>query len=201
MHATRFFCASQLAACIFTATLFLTWGTAHAADTNQAFDKKLELNGITFHVTCANEGSLNDVHIVPSGLSATNEPITIKEADGSVTGAEVADLNKDDSPEIYVFMTSAGSGSYGSLIAYSANNKKSLSEIYLPPLEDDKVNSKGYMGHDTFAIKDSHLVRSFPLYTDTDSNAKATGGVRQLEYTLVPGEATWQLQLVKSLKQ
>jgi hypothetical protein len=180
------------------ALLFLVPHAVNGADIAKGFDKVLKLEGITFHVTCANEGSLNDVTIVPSGLQEVNTPITIKEADGSVTGAETADLNKDDSPEIYVYVTSAGSGSYGSLIAYSANNKKSLSQIYLPPIEDDKADSKGYMGHDRFSIKDNHLVRSFPIYKDGDSNAKPTGGMRTLEYKLVPGEATWQLKLVKS---
>jgi hypothetical protein len=191
----------QLATFFLATSLFLAPGTVNAGQSAQGFDTILKLGGITFHVTCANQGSLNDVTIVPSGLQEDNRPITIKEADGTVTGAEIADLNRDGSPEIFVFITSAGSGSYGSLIAYSANNNKSLSQIYLPPLADDKVNSKGYMGHDTFAIKDSHLVRSFPLYKDMDTNAQPTGGMRQLEYTLVPGEATWQLKLVKSFLQ
>jgi hypothetical protein len=171
--------------------------TAFATENTHKFGKILEQNGISFHVTCANEGSLNDVTIVPSGLQEVNDPITIKEADGSVTGADVADLNNDGSPEIYIYLTSAGSGSYGSLIAYSANNKKSLSEIYLPPLEDNKEAAKGYMGHDTFTIKGNHLVRSFPLYKNTDTNAEPTGGTRQIEYELVQGEATWQLKPVK----
>ncbi len=189
----------QLTAFFLAASLFLTWSTANAGVADRKFDKKLELDGITFQVTCANEGSLNDVTIVPSGLTGTNNvPVTVKEADGSVVGADVADLNKDGSPEIYVYLTSAGSGSYGSLIAYSANKKKSLSQIYLPPLSDDKVNSKGYMGHDTFAIKGNRLVRSFPVYKDVDSNAEPTGGTRELEYELVQGEASWQLKPVKS---
>ena len=33
-------------------------------------------------------------------------------------------------------MSSAESGSYGSLLACAANNRKSLSEIYLPPVAD-----------------------------------------------------------------
>lgn len=127
-------------------------GPVNAGLSAKGFDKILKLEGVTFHVTCPNEGSLNDVTIVPSGLKEDNTTITVKEADGTVSGADVADLNKDGSPEIYVYVTSAGSGSYGSLIAYSANKKKSLSQIYLPPLEDDKVNSKGYMGHDGFSI-------------------------------------------------
>jgi len=184
-------------ACVLAAVVAILPQTSLASDGAGKFDKVLKLDGISFHVTCANEGSLNDVTIVPSGLQEVNDPITVKEADGSVTGADVADLNKDGSPEIYIYMTSAGSGSYGSLIAYSANNKKSLSEIYLPPLQENKKAAKGYMGHDTFTVKDGHLVRSFPLYKNTDTNAEPTGGTRQIEYELAQGEASWQLKPVK----
>ena len=163
----------------------------------KGFDKVLKLQGITFHVQATNEGSLNKLTITPSGLEIVNDVIK-QEIDGSVTGAEIADINADGSPEIYVYVNSAGSGSYGSLVAYSANNKKSLSGIYLAPLEDDKKNAVGYMGHDEFAVVESSFARRFPIYKKEDSNANPTGGMRQLQYKLVPGEATWQLKLVNS---
>jgi hypothetical protein len=119
----------------------------------------------------------------------------VRRIDGTVTGAEVADINADGSPEIYVYVTSAGSGSYGLLVAYSANQRKSLSEIYLPPVTQNKTLSKGYMGHDNFAVVEGVLVRRFPVYRDTDTNANPTGGTRQLQYKLVPGEAGWILKV------
>ncbi len=167
-----------------------------ASGTKYAFDKTFTLEDITFHVQATNEGSENTLIITPSGLSERNDVIK-QTIDGMVTGAEIADLNNDGSPEIYIYVTSAGSGSYGSLVAYSANNKASLSEIYLPPLEQNKKAAKGYMGHDDFAIVGHTLVRSFPIYRDNDPNCCPTGGKRQLEYKLVPGEATWQLQLME----
>jgi hypothetical protein len=162
--------------------------------TGPSFDRTLELQGIRFRVTCANKGSVNTLHIVPAGLEIDNSPI-VRTINGTVTGAEVADLNVDGSPEIYVYVTSAGSGSYGSLVAYSANRRKSLSEIYLPPVAEHKTASKGYMGHDEFAVVESVFVRRFPVYRDTDTNAKPTGGTRQLQYKLVPGEASWILKV------
>lgn len=157
------------------------------------------MHGITFEVTCTPcDSSLNQLVITPSGLEIDNSVIK-QEIDGSVTGAEIADLNADGSPEIYIYVHTAGSGSYGKLIAYSANNNKSLSGIYLPPLEDDKENSQGYMGHDEFAVMGNTLVRQFPIYGEKDTNANPTGGTRQLQYKLVAGEATWQLKLDKSL--
>ena len=162
-----------------------------------AFDKVLKLQGITFHVQATNEGSLNKLKIIPSGLAEVNHVIE-QEIDGAVTGAEVGDINRDGSPEIYIYVNSAGSGSYGSLVAYSANNKKSLSEIYLPPLEDNKKASQGYMGHDEFTLIENTFARRFPIYLKDDANCCPKGGTRQLEYKLVPGEATWLLKLVKS---
>ncbi|MEI7870435.1 MAG: PliI family lysozyme inhibitor of I-type lysozyme [Candidatus Methylumidiphilus sp.] len=163
------------------------------ATNSGGFDQTLSLQGINFHVTSANVGSLNRLRIVPKGLKGDNQPIE-KEIDGTVTGAEVADLNVDGSPEIYVYATSAGSGSYGSLVAYAANKGKSLSEIYLPSLQDDAKAAKGYMGHDEFRVVENGLVRRFPVYGDKDTNAQPTGGTRQIQYKLKAGEAGWVLK-------
>jgi hypothetical protein len=161
-----------------------------------AFDQKLALQGITFHVTCPNDSSAPTLTITPSGLAIDNSPMK-KEVDGHVVLAEVADLDVDGSPEIYVYVQSAGSGSYASLVAYAANKKKSLSEIYLPPITDDARASKGYMGHDEFRVVESTLVRRFPVYREGDTNAKPTGGTRQIQYKLAAGEAGWVLRADK----
>jgi len=158
------------------------------------FDKMLTMQGISFRVVSPNNASINKLEIIPSGLEIDNRPIS-REIDGTVAGAEVADLNADGSPEIYVYVTSAGSGSYGSVAAYSSNKRKSLSEAYLPPVAENAKASQGYMGHDEFAVVESTLVRRFPIYKPGDSNSKPTGGMRQLQYKLVPGEATWILRL------
>lgn len=166
--------------------------TPKVSETSTAFDRTLTLQGITFHVTSPNAGSANTLRILPSGLKADNSLIE-RQIQGTVTNVEVADLNVDGSPELYVYVTSAGSGSHGSLAAYSANKGKSLSEIYLPPLEEDKVAAKGYMGHDEFAVVENTLVRRFPVYKDGDANSKPTGGTRQIQYKLKAGEAGWIL--------
>lgn len=158
-----------------------------------SFDQTLSLRGVSFHVTCANQGSINALRIEPQGLKKDNAVI-LREIEGTVSGAEIGDLNGDGSPEIYVYVTSAGSGSYGSLVAYAANRKKSLTEIYMPPLEDDPKVSKGYMGHDEFAVVESAFVRRFPIYQDQDTNAKPTSGkIRQIQYHLKAGESGWIL--------
>ena len=164
----------------------------------EAYDQALTLQGVTFRVQCDNAASLNTLVLTPSGLEIDNPPITVT-VDGVVTGAEVADLNADGSPEVYVYVTSAGSGAYASLAAWSANRKKSLSVITLPELAEDPVHGKGYMGHDTFVVAGQYLVRSFPVYKEGDSNAAPSGGTRQLHYRLEPGETTWQLVVDNAL--
>jgi hypothetical protein len=166
---------------------------APARSSAAGFDQELELQGITFHVACPNDSSAPTVTITPSGL-AIDDAAMKQEAEGHVVGAEVADLNVDGSPEIYVYVQSAGSGSYASLVAYSANARKSLSRIYLPPITDDPRASKGYLGHDEFRVVERTLVRRFPVYRDGDTNAKPTGGTRQIQYELAAGEAGWVLR-------
>jgi len=173
--------------------------TRATAAPGKPFDATLELQGIRFRVVSANEGSINRLRIEPSGLEIDNRPIE-GEIDGSVTAAEVADINADGSPEIYVYVASAGSGSYGSVVAYSANRRKSLSAIYLPPVAGNPAASKGYQGHDEFAVVEGTFVQRFPVYRDADTNSKPTGGTRQLQYKLVPGEAGWLLKLDRTVE-
>ncbi len=181
-----------------TVALALALGSP-SAGALEAYDRTLQLQGVTVRVQCENAASLNALTLTPSGLEIDNSAITA-EVDGFVTGAEVADLNADGSPEVYVYVHSAGSGSYGSLAAWSANRKRSLSAISLPELAEDPVNGQGYMGHDKFVVAEQYLVRSFPVYKEGDSNAAPSGGTRQLQYTLEPGEAAWQLEVKKALE-
>ena len=105
------------------------------------------------------------------------------------------DLNADGFPEIYVYVISAGSGSYGSLIAFASNRNRSITPITLPPIEDEEAAvTKGYMGHDKFRVVEGALVRRFPVYREGDTNSKPTGGTRQVQYKLKAGEAGWILR-------
>lgn len=158
------------------------------------FNALLERQGVRFTVACPNEGSLNTVTIQPEGLANDNRPIMV-EADGIVTGARVADLDGNGHPELYVFTTSAGSGSYGAVIGYASNQGKSLSAVFLLPLDEDKAAASGYRGRDTFDVTANRLVRRFPVYRDNDTNAQPTSGkVREVRYRLVQGEAGWILR-------
>lgn len=137
--------------------------------------------------------------VTQTGLSEQQGPVKV-EIDGSVAGAEIADLDSNGFPEIYIYVTSAGSGSYGSLVGYAVNKGKSMSDIFLPPVSDDAKHNKGYMGHDEFAVVEGTFVQRFPIYKDTDTNAQPTGKTRQLQYKLKAGEAGWVLRLDKAIE-
>lgn len=154
-----------------------------------AFNKTLPLQGVSFQVQATGEGSKQQLTITPRSGQRSFKPIT-KTVDGRVVGAEVAELNSDSLPEIYV--QSAGSGSYGQLVAYTVVDGDQLSPIYLQDLTG--APAKGYQVHDEFSVVEGCLVRRFPIYKPGDSNAKATGGLRQICYQLQNGEASWLLR-------
>jgi len=163
-------------------------GSAWAAG---AYNRSLSLQGYSFQVKATGEGSQQQLKITTRGGKKPIKTIS-QTVNGTVIGAEVADLNSNSLPEIYVYVQSAGSGSYGELVAYSVINGNELSPIYLQELTG--APAKGYQGHDKFSVVEGCLVRRFPIYKPSDSNAKATGGLRQICYKLQNGEASWILR-------
>jgi len=153
------------------------------------FQKTLTLQDIIFDIKTIGEGSTSELTIQPKGLEIDNQKIAL-DLDGQVINAEIEDLNSDGFPEILIYTTSAGSGSYGNVIGYSVNNGKSISQIYFPDITENKEVSMGYMGHDEFAIVETTLVRRFPIYMADDLNSNPTGGTRQIQYKLKDGEAS-----------
>ncbi|TFH33410.1 MAG: hypothetical protein E4G95_09680, partial [Bacteroidia bacterium] len=162
------------------------------------FRKTIAVKGITFEISATSSGSINRLVIQPSGLKIDNSHVE-HEIMGSVTGVETADLNSDGSPELLVYVTSAGSGSYGTIIAYSVNNGRSMSQVYLPPVTDDLVASEGYMGHDVFMVSGNSLIRRFPVYKKNDTNVNPTGGTREIRYRIINGEAS-RIFIIDSIK-
>lgn len=165
-----------------------------------AFDRTVELFGVTFHVTSsASTGKAKTVTVTPTGLERDNTPM-MAAIEGEVTGVEVADLNVDHSPEVYVYVRSTEGRKVGSVVAFAANGKKSLTRIHLPDLAEDAKNSAGYRGGDEFAVVESTFARRFPIYPEDRRIAEPTGKMRQLQYKLKAGEAGWTLEVDKAIE-
>jgi hypothetical protein len=165
------------------------------ADTVPTFTKELSLNNISFKILVTG----NQMTITPSGLSIDNNPI-VREIEGTVTNAEIGDLNSDTFPELFVYTTSEGSGSYGKAYGFSVNNGKSVSDISIPNITDDPKLSKGYMGHDDFAIVEGILAQRFRLYNEGDTNSNPTGKTRQIQYKMRDGEASRKLVVDQTIE-
>ena len=150
--------------------------------------KKLEFNNITFHTHTEGNGSIKKLVIQTKGLE--NDQEEEMKLEGELTDSVVTDLNSDGFPELVLFTQSAGSGSYGNVIAFSVNKGKSMSRVYFPMVSENVKMKEGYMGHDRFFIQDSKLVHEFPIYKKTDPNTDPTGGTRRIEYKLTDGEAS-----------
>lgn len=152
---------------------------------NAAFKSNLSLQGISFEISSPNHNTDNTVFVTPKGLKGDHLPSSMV-IDGKVTGAEIADLNRDGFPEIYIYVNSNDASKKGSLLAYASNRNQSITPIYLPPLAEDQQLNSNYAGHDEFAIVENALERRFRI----DGQNKS---YRQIQYKLKAGEAGWVL--------
>jgi len=142
--------------------------------------------------------SISKITITPKGFTKVNEPMKIEES-APFDYALVADINGDGFDELYIITRGTGSGSYANIYGFSSNKDKSVSQIYIPELSDDKFVElfQGYMGHDKFYVDGNKLMRKYPIYKKDDTNANPTGGDKILEYKLKMGENSWILELKK----
>jgi hypothetical protein len=167
-------------------TLSLNVDAAATAD----FDQKLELHGITFHVQSASAEGKTQILLTPTGLSEVNTPIRTP-ITGTITEAEVSDMNADGSPEVFVYIRNPGGEARGAFYAWSANRKKSLSDIHLQELPDNDPALAGHQGKDEYAVVEGSFIRRFAI---------VGGKTRQLQYKLKAGEAGWQLKFVRMVE-
>jgi hypothetical protein len=167
----------------YTLTVALDTAPLQPVEKPARLERTLELHGIQFAISSPNLARGNTLRIVPRGLVDDSE--IVQAVDGVVADAEIADLNSDEAPEVYVYVRSADAAARMSLIAYASNRNRSLSAIHLPPIDDVPGAAEGYSGHDGMAVVESVFARRFPIQG---------GGIRQLQYRLAAGEASWVLK-------
>ncbi|MGB5169810.1 MAG: PliI family lysozyme inhibitor of I-type lysozyme [Eudoraea sp.] len=162
-----------------------------------SFSKVLNLQGIGFNISSIEKNGKNTLSILSFGLEEREFNETFEIEGSQIIEAEVEDLNSDGSPELLIYIQSEGSGSYGEVMAFSGNNNKSMSQVYFPPLIDNDEVNEGYMGHDSFSVVETSLAQRFPIYKKGDTNANPTGGIRQVSYKLIDGEASRKFEMNK----
>jgi hypothetical protein len=168
-------------------TLIFKLGTAptHAAE----FEKEVSYGDLRFKVTSPAQDTGNRFTVKPSGLKASNAPVTI-EVKGFVVDVLCDDIDGDDSPEVAI-ITQEGKQERGRAYVFSTNAKKSLSEVNFRDVTDDAKLLNGYAGGDQYDFVENTFIRRFPLHAD----GQKTGKTRQFQFKLKPGEAMKQLVL------
>ena len=110
------------------------------------------------------------------------------ERDGSFSETWLGDIGGGETPELVLWMVSAGSGSYASIHVWGMTARgPRLTDA--TPLPDSL--SHGYMGHDRLWIEDAQLLRCFLIYGPEDPVTEPSGGERCFVYDRVYG---WALQ-------
>ncbi|WCT14743.1 hypothetical protein [Mucilaginibacter jinjuensis] len=102
---------------------------------------------------------------------------TTGDLEGPIQDVLNADLDIDGNPEIIIQAKSIDTSRYTNVFVYEYNGTKSQ-KIDFPRMTASQ--RKGYRGEDNLYIKDSKLMRQFPIFDGT----KPTGEKRLLEYSL-----------------
>jgi hypothetical protein len=159
-----------------------------AAATPVSFRKELNEGDHRFVLQTTGEGTRRqlEMRVEKAGKELATNTQAIE---GTVSDAVTTNLNDDKFPELLVFVTDAGSGSYGQLIGYEFLNQGRRT-LTLPELSGPAA--QGYQGHDTFKVEGQQVVRSFPIYLDADPNCCPTGGQRTVHYKLPAGSSVFQ---------
>lgn len=155
------------------------------------FKKTLSLNDKEFKVE-SKPGLKNDSLKVELILPAGEKFVLEREIDRKIYAAEIADLDANNVPEIYIYGKSNDGDEYGDVYSFTANNDGSLTEIFVPTL--DPYISRGYMGHDKFDVSGSYLNRQFKVAQDVNSE-----GSQRVKYAISKSAVGLYLNEIKVL--
>ncbi|NCD70078.1 hypothetical protein [Mucilaginibacter agri] len=119
--------------------------------------------------------------ILRSDSSEQQYDTTTGDLEGPIQDVLNADMDVDGNPEIIIQAKSIDTSRFTNVFVYEYNGNKSQ-KIDFPRMT---VNQrKGYRGNDNIYIKDSKMMREFPIYEGSGTSAKPTGEKRLLEYSL-----------------
>jgi len=131
-----------------------------------------------FVVKGQTQGDSSNIQIAHSGTDYSGADFSVN-LPGILMGALSADVNENFKPELYIW-TRKGKQEEGFLSAFEF--AKDLLTIKLPDLSSQY--QEGYAGRDSFYIRQDHLIRSFPVFSNQDGQLLPTDKTRSLWYTL-----------------
>lgn len=122
--------------------------------------------------------------ILHSDSSSQKFTTTTGDLDGAITEVYNSDMDLDGNPEILIQAKGTDSINFTHIYAYEFKGSNAQ-KLDFPKLQSSKKN---YRGNDNFYISEGKLIREFPSYTSTSSDAKPTGGKYKFEYTIQGNE-------------
>jgi len=144
------------------------------------YDKTLRFNVYRFNISSVDRGAISELTVKAyrGSLLLTNFRTRI---DGAVVGAEVADLDNNRFPELYVYGAGHGGDSFGHVYAWQflPERKSSIIPVNWRLLTDDS-----YGGHDSLWIERGTLCRKYPLHQPDEDDVNSTGRTRLVRYRL-----------------
>jgi hypothetical protein len=157
--------------------------TAPAVMAPFRFHKLVEVSpGEYYDVLSWGRGSIDtgSFTILHSDTSGRKYHTTTGNLDGKIVDVFNTDMDADGNPEILIQAKSTDTVKQVNIYAFEFNNDNAR-QIDFPSLKSSKAN---YRGQDNFYIQEGKLIREFPSYTGSGSEAKPTGGKFKLQYTL-----------------
>lgn len=152
------------------------------------FEEKLTEGPVTFIVESPN-AKRNYFTLNTEGMSVRNEETKV-DVNGQVVRAQLADLNQDSYPEVYIF--TRGEGGIENVYAFASYRNRSYGQIYMAEAEQ-YATKRGYQGGDTYELTETRLIRSFSLSEEGQRTAES----QTVEYALKKGETSYRLEPVE----
>lgn len=165
----------------------LTCSDSHA-QTVRKFDSTMKIGKAGYKVTCTNRNpERNSINISPIGFDNSMRDFAF-EVKGRVRRAEVDDLNRDNFPDLVLYIYTNDTLNKGTVVCISSESNTSVVPIVFPDIVDDPKLRDGYRGFDEFMLMEGVLTRRFPLFTTDSSGAQPTGKIRQVMYRVGEGD-------------
>ncbi len=143
-----------------------------------------------------NGESLSTITITTTGF-ATNTPIVLDA--NKLTQFFYSNLNDDTFEELIITTQAAGSGSFGEVYIFTTASNTQLLPVTIPEISEEDTEKgrlfEGYMGHDSFITINNKLTREFPTYKKTDTNNEPTGPRKNIVYTIIEKNGTYEVVL------
>lgn len=161
------------------------------------YDSTMKIGKAGYKVVCSNRNpDKNTINISPIGFDNSMRDFSF-EIMGRVRRAEVDDVNRDNFPDLVLYIYSGDTLNKGTVVCVSSEGNSSVLPIAFPDILDDAKLREGYKGQDEFLLMEGILTRRFPLHeTDSAGVSKPTGKTRQVMYRVAPGDKGGQKFIV-----